>query len=46
MVTRLVDGLAQIDWTRGKHWVGIASTVTPTGNFSTAGGVKEQTYGI
>jgi hypothetical protein len=45
-IGRSIDALARIDWTRGKHWVGIAGTVTPTGNFSTAGGVKEHTYGI
>jgi hypothetical protein len=45
-ISQTIDSLASIDWTRGKHWVGIAGTVTPSGNFSTAGGVKEHTYGI
>jgi hypothetical protein len=45
-IEQFIEALARIDWTRGTHWAGIAGTITPTGNFSTAGGVKEHTYGI
>jgi DNA sulfur modification protein DndB len=45
-IARAIDALGRVDWTRGRHWDGIAGTVSPSGGFSTAGGVKEHTYAI
>jgi DNA sulfur modification protein DndB len=45
-INGMVNELAAVDWSRGPHWVGIAGSITPKGAFSTAGGVKEHTYGI
>jgi hypothetical protein len=37
--------LKQVDWSRGKHWQGIAGKFTPKGTFS-VGGSKETAYAV
>jgi DGQHR domain-containing protein len=41
----LVRKLRTVDWTRGKHWEGIAGKYTPKGKFS-VGGSKETAYAV
>jgi DNA sulfur modification protein DndB len=41
----LVKKLRAVDWSRGKHWEGIAGKFTPKGAFS-IGGSKETAYAI
>ncbi|HEX9945927.1 MAG TPA: DNA sulfur modification protein DndB [Allosphingosinicella sp.] len=43
--TQLIERLREVDWTRGKHWEGIAGKFTPKGSFS-IGGSKETAYAI
>ena len=41
----LIKKLRDVDWSRGKHWEGIAGKFTPKGAFS-IGGSKETAYAI
>lgn len=34
--TRLLNGLHQVDWSKDKHWIGIAGNFTATGVFFVA----------
>jgi len=43
--TRLLHSLRQVDWTKGKHWVGIAGNYTASGVFSVKG-TKEVAYAV
>jgi DNA sulfur modification protein DndB len=43
--TELLDRLREVDWTKGKHWEGIAGKFTPKGKF-TVGGSKETAYAV
>lgn len=40
-----IEKLRNVDWSRGKHWEGIAGKFTPKGAFS-IGGSKETSYAI
>ncbi len=42
---QLIERLREVDWTRAKHWEGIAGKFTPKGAFS-IGGSKETAYAI
>lgn len=44
-ITEMAERLTLIDWTKGKHWEGIAGKFTPKGRFS-VGGSKETAYAI
>lgn len=43
--TQMLRGLAQVDWTKGDHWVGIAGNFTLSGVFSVKG-TKEVAYAV
>lgn len=45
MRAELIASLREVDWSRGKHWEGIAGKFTPKGAFS-IGGSKETAYAI
>lgn len=44
-LAKLIAQLKEVDWSRGKHWEGIAGKYTPKGTFS-IGGSKETAYAI
>ncbi len=44
-IGKLLEGLRDVDWRRGKHWEGIAGKFTPNGVFS-VGGSKETAYAV
>jgi hypothetical protein len=44
-ITRLIGDLMTVDWSKGKHWEGIAGKFTPSGRFS-VGGTKETAYAV
>jgi DNA sulfur modification protein DndB len=41
----LLSRLREVDWTKGKHWEGIAGKFTPKGKFA-VGGSKETAYAV
>jgi DNA sulfur modification protein DndB len=43
--TVLAGGLKRIDWTRGRHWDGVAGKIGPKGTYA-VGGVKEYAYAV
>ena len=45
MRAALIQRLREVDWSRSKHWEGIAGKFTPKGTFS-IGGSKETAYAI
>ncbi|HUJ50264.1 MAG TPA: hypothetical protein VLW25_08690, partial [Bryobacteraceae bacterium] len=40
-IDQILNGLCDINWTRGTRWEGVCGKVRPNGVFSTAGGVKD-----
>ena len=40
-ISRVLNTLEGVDWSRGEHWDGVAGKIRPNGTFSTAGGVKD-----
>ncbi|MGH3712039.1 MAG: DNA sulfur modification protein DndB [Micromonosporaceae bacterium] len=42
---QLIRTLAEVDWRKGEHWIGIAGNVTSTGVFSVKG-TKEVAYAV